>query len=75
MYETRFYPVGGQTVDKDGNAAAGIKRGSYVYDEANDSNSCCLKDVPERYFSEVVLQLSRALASSKERNENWKTKK
>lgn len=69
VYETRFYKTGG--ADGEG----GIKRGSYVYDEANDSNSCFLKEVPERYFSEVVLQLSRATAASKERNENWKKKK
>ena len=63
VYEVRFYKAGGED---------GIKRGSYVYDEANDSNSCCLKEVPERYFSEVVLQVSRAVATSKEKNANWK---
>ena len=67
VYEARFYRIGGPE--------GGIKRGSYVYDEANDSNSCCLKEVPERYFSEVVLQLARATAASKERNENWKNKR
>lgn len=30
------------------------------------------EEVPERYFSEIVLQLSKATASSKEREENWK---
>ncbi len=63
VYEVRFYKAGGED---------GIKRGSYVYDEANDSNSYCLKEVPERYFSEVVLQVSRAVATSKEKNANWK---
>lgn len=73
VYEARFYNAGGSVVDKDGKTVtAGIRRGSYVYDETNDSNSYCLKEVPERYFSEIVLQLTRALASSKEKNENWK---
>ena len=74
VYEARFYPTEGTVTEKDGStAAAGIRRGSYVYDEANDSNSCFLKEIPERYFSEIVLQLSKATASSKEKNENWKT--
>lgn len=76
VYEARFYNAGGDVVGEDGKVVKkGIKRGSYVYDEADDSNSYCLKEVPERYFSEVVLQLTRALAASKEKNENWKKKK
>ena len=86
VYEARFYNAGGTALA--GNAgvmagngaspggnvpAAGIRRGSYIYDEANDSNSYCLKEIPERYFSEIVLQLAKATASSKEKNENWKT--
>ena len=73
MYEARFYRMEGTLVNEKGETVpAGIKRGSYVYDEANDQNSCFLKEVPERYFSEVVLQLARATASSKEKNANWK---
>lgn len=80
VYEARFYNAGGMLpsensgVTAGGNVAAGntIKRGSYVYDEANDSNSYFLKEVPERYFSEIVLQLARATATSKEKNVNWK---
>ncbi len=74
VYEARFYNAGGNVVDENGQVVmnAGIRRGSYVYDEANDSNSYCLKEVPERYFSEIVLQLSKAVASSKEKNANWK---
>lgn len=60
VYEARFYRAGT------------IRRGSYEYDEANDKNSYLLKDVPERYFSEIVLQLTKAVAASKERNENWR---
>lgn len=62
VYDARFYKAGT------------IKRGSYEYDEADEKKSYGLKDVPERYFSEIVLQLAKATASSKERNENWKNK-
>ena len=83
VYEARFYNAGGTPLAGNGgvlvgNASqgssvpAGIRRGSYVYDEANDSNSYCLKEIPERYFSEIVLQLAKATAASKERNANWK---
>lgn len=76
VYEVRFYNAGGVVLSENGGVMiAGIKRGSYVYDEANDSNSYMLKEVPERYFSEIVLQLTKALASSKERNENWKAQR
>lgn len=73
VYEARFYRLDGTVVNEKGEVVpAGIKRGSYVYDEANDQNSCFLKEVPQRYFSEVVLQLAKATASSKEKNVNWK---
>lgn len=74
VYEARFYSTGGVVLAENGGTmvTGGIKRGSYVYDEANDSNSYFLKDVPERYFSEIVLQLTKATASSKEKNVNWK---
>ncbi|MCM1065857.1 MAG: DUF4132 domain-containing protein [Eubacterium sp.] len=60
VYEARFYEAGT------------IKRGSYMYDEAEDKNSYFLKDVPERYFSEIVRQIARATAASKDRDENWR---
>ncbi len=31
-----------------------------------------LKEVPPRYFSEIVLQLTKATASSEERETDWK---
>ena len=31
-----------------------------------------LKDVPARYFSEIVLQLTKATASSQTRDEDWR---
>jgi len=60
IYDVRFYEAGT------------IARGSYVYDEADEEKAYFLKDVPSRYFSEIVLQLAKATASSEERNENWK---
>ena len=73
VYEARFYNAGGTLLSENGGVMTGtIKRGSYVYDEANDNNSYFLKEVPERYFSEIVLQLAKATAASKEKNANWK---
>ena len=73
VYEARFYNAGGIMLSENAGVMTGnIRRVSYVYDEANDSNSYYLKEVPERYFSEIVLQLAKATASSKEKNVNWK---
>lgn len=55
--------------------ASTVPRGSYVYDWTNEEKSYALGKIPPRYFSEVVLQLTRALATSQERNENWKLKR
>ncbi len=60
VYDARFYKAGD------------VKRGSYVYDEAGKDKACFLKDIPPRYFSEVVMQIGKAVASSKEKDENWK---
>ena len=60
LYDARFYKAGT------------VERGSYVYDEADQKKAYRLKEVPPRYFSEMVLQLSQVAASSEERDENWK---
>lgn len=52
--DVRFYPAGT------------IERGSYVYDEADDKKALLLEQVPPRYFSEIILQLSKVTASKKE---------
>ena len=62
VYDVRFYKAGT------------IERGSYCYDEVEGEKQLPLKDIPQRYFSEIVWQLAKATASSKERNEDWKTK-
>ena len=60
VYDVRFYKAGT------------IERGSYCYDEAKGEKQLSLKDIPQRYFSEIVWQLTKATASSKERDEDWK---
>lgn len=45
---------------------------SYVYNNDDRKKSLTLREVPPRYFSEVVLQLAKATAASEERDENWK---
>ncbi|MDE5891559.1 MAG: DUF4132 domain-containing protein, partial [Acetatifactor sp.] len=60
VYDVRFYKAGT------------IERGSYCYDEAKGDKQLPLKDIPQRYFSEIVWQLTKATASSKERDEDWK---
>lgn len=44
-----------------------VKRGSYVYDKAEGDKTYKLEAVSARYFSEIVLQLEKATASSQER--------
>lgn len=62
VYGVRFYPA--DRVQNHDN--------SYLRSEEKDNDACLLGAVPERYFSEVVLQLTKATASSTERNEDWK---
>ena len=59
LYDARFYKAGT------------VERGSYVYDEADKHKAYQLKDVPPRYFSEMVLQIAQVAASSDERDEDW----
>lgn len=60
IYDARFYKAGDVT------------HGSYCYDEADKNKAYYLKDVPQRYFSEIVLQLAKVAATSQERDEKWK---
>lgn len=46
--------------------AGTVKRGSYVYDTIKKENLYQLGEVNPRYFSEIVLQLKKATASSQE---------
>ena len=52
-----------------------INRGSYVYDTIPDGQIVALGNVPVRYYSEIVHQLTRATASSTRSNENWRSER
>lgn len=54
VYGAKFYKAGT------------VKRGSYVYDTIKKENLHKLSEISPRYFSEIVLQLTKATASSKE---------
>ena len=54
VYGARFYKAGT------------VQRGSYVYDTIKKENEYTLEQISPRYFSEIVLQLTRASASSQE---------
>ena len=54
VYGARFYKAGT------------VKRGSYVYDTIKKENLYRLGEGSPRYFSEIVLQLTKATASSQE---------
>lgn len=59
VFEAAFYPAG--------------KTAREIWaNEKHKEDALLLKDVPERYFSEIVLQLTKATASSEERDGNWK---
>ena len=45
------------------------------YDRSRESKSLPLNRIPERYFSEVIYQLTKATASSEETDANWRKKK
>jgi len=49
-----------------------INRGSYVYDTVPEEHIVPLGDVPKRYYSEIIHQLTRATASSTETDAHWK---
>ncbi|OAA86028.1 GNAT family N-acetyltransferase [Clostridium ljungdahlii] len=60
IYILRFYNAGT------------VKRGSYIYDEIKEQHLLSLSQVPEKYFSEILYQVSSALSSSNTVNENWR---
>ncbi len=62
VYAVRFY------------TAKADEKGTYSIDVTDGEEQIPLKDVPPRYFSEIVWQLTKATASSKERNEDWRAK-
>ena len=58
VYEIRFFKSGSLS--------------TWSYDREVETKSCLLSEMPERYFSEIVLQIAKATAAGKEKDENWK---
>ena len=63
LYDARFYRIGENREDEYGYGKVGIGKGAF------------LTEVPRRYFSEIVRQLSLVTASCGEREENWREKR
>ena len=49
-----------------------VRHGSYIEDRPTEDQILSLGQVPGRYYSEIIHQLTRATASSQKTNENWK---
>lgn len=60
IYEVSFYKAGDSACRSSG------------YDKEDKKKAYFLKEVPPRYFSEIILQLSKVTVSSDERDEDWK---
>ena len=60
IYDVRFYKAGT------------IAHGSYIYDEADKEKAYFLKDVSARYFSEIILQLTKVIPANAQRDETWR---
>ncbi len=52
--------------------AGTVQRGSYVYDKPKEEHIFALRDIPKRYYSEILHQLHRATASSTETRADWR---
>ncbi|MDR1961565.1 MAG: hypothetical protein LBQ16_04715, partial [Gracilibacteraceae bacterium] len=48
-----------------------VQRGSYVYDDVKQETAIPIKDVPPRLFSEALLDIALASASSGESDADW----
>ena len=62
IYEIRFYRPGT------------VKYGSYIYDTIKPEDAYALKDVPKRFFSETVYQLTKLLSTSSRKDPDWRKK-
>ncbi len=71
IYHAIFYKIRYEN-DKDGKMNWAVERGSYIYDEIKEEAIVPLNEVPKRYFSEIVYQLTKATASSTEVDTDWK---
>ncbi len=60
IYELIFYKAGT------------VERGSYVYDEVTEENTILPSKVPERFFSEILYDVDRALEAKTGFAANWR---
>lgn len=60
IYELIFY------------VAKTVERGSYVYDEVTEENTILPAKVPERFFSEILYDVDRALEAKTGFTANWR---
>ncbi len=60
IYELNFYK------------SCTVERGSYVYDEVTDENVILPSKVPERFFSEILYDVDRALEAKTGFTANWR---
>lgn len=60
VYDAVFYKAGT------------VSRGSYVYDTPKEENTFSLGQIPGRYYSEIMQQLTKATASSTETDDSWR---
>lgn len=63
LFDIQFYKAGT------------VKRGSYEYDEIDDARRIAPKQVPERFFSEILYDVSRAAEPHLGYDENWRSKR
>lgn len=52
-----------------------MSRGSYSYDEVDDARRIVPKQVPERFFSEILYDIKRTTESNLGHDENWRSKR
>ncbi|NMM62424.1 DUF4132 domain-containing protein [Clostridium sp. P21] len=52
--------------------ASTVERGSYVYDEVTEENTILPSKVPERFFSEILYDVDRALEAKTGFESNWR---
>lgn len=63
LFEIQFYKAGT------------VNRGSYEYDEIDDARRLAPNQVPERFFSEILYDVSRASEPNLGLDENWRNKR
>lgn len=63
LFEIQFYKAGT------------VSRGSYSYDEVDDARRIVPKQVPERFFSEILYDIKRTTESNLGHDENWRSKR